>query len=273
VIHLNDVSFSYTYPKQEPIIHEITLSIQSGEFVAIVGPNGSGKSTLAKLMNGLLLPTKGEVCVSQLKTTNEEDLMEVRQKVGMVFQNPENQMVATTVLDDVAFGLENIGFPPEQMMGQIKDSLQKVKMWEYQSAEPHHLSGGQKQRVAIAGILAMKPEVILFDEATSMLDPEGRAEMLQIMKDLHKEGLTVIMITHDMEEAAQASRIIMMKEGRLLRDGAPSQIFEEIAVLRENQLELPFAIEARETFIQYGLAIPLTIQTKEELVKHLWTLS
>jgi energy-coupling factor transport system ATP-binding protein len=273
LIQFKNASFSYTYPNQDRIIHELTLTIQSGEFVAIVGPNGSGKSTLAKLTNGLLLPTEGDVSIGTLNTRIEDDLMEIRQKVGMVFQNPENQMVATTVLDDVAFGLENIGYPSEKMMSRIQESLQRVNMWEYQSSEPHHLSGGQKQRVAIAGVLAMKPDVILFDEATSMLDPEGRAEMLEIMKDLHNEGLTVITITHDMGEAAQASRLIMMKEGRILRDGTPNQIFEEAAVLKENQLDLPFIIEAREALIQHGLAIPTSIQTKEELVKHLWTLS
>jgi energy-coupling factor transport system ATP-binding protein len=273
LIHFNNVSFSYTYPNQDPIIHQITLTIESGEFVAIVGPNGSGKSTLAKLMNGLLLPTEGDISIGVLNTRREDELMEVRQKVGMVFQNPENQMVATTVLDDVAFGLENIGYPSDKMMARIEESLQRVNMWQYQSSEPHHLSGGQKQRVAIAGVLAMKPGVILFDESTSMLDPEGRAEMLDIMKDLHNEGLTVITITHDMGEASQASRLIMLKEGRILRDGTPNQIFEEAAVIKENQLELPFMIEAREALIQHGLSIPPSIQTKEELVKHLWTLS
>lgn len=269
MIQITDVSFAYS--NQEPVIRELSLLIQRGEFVAIVGPNGSGKSTLAKLINGLLLPTSGEVHMGELSTTNPHELMQIRQKIGMVFQNPENQMVATTVLDDVAFGLENIGVPPGQMMERIKDSLQIVKMWEHRLAEPHHLSGGQKQRVAIAGILAMRPEVILFDESTSMLDPEGRFEMMQIMKELHQEGLTIITITHDMEEASEATRVLLMQDGTVIRDGIPTQLFEEIEILQENQLELPFAIEARERLNQLGLSLPQSIKTKEELVKHLWT--
>jgi energy-coupling factor transport system ATP-binding protein len=269
MIQIKDVSFAYS--NQEPVVRELSLSIQKGEFVAIVGPNGSGKSTLAKLINGLLLPISGEIHMGELSTTNPKELMQIRQKIGMVFQNPENQMVATTVLDDVAFGLENIGFPPEKMMERIKDSLQIVKMWEHRLAEPHHLSGGQKQRVAIAGILAMRPEVILFDESTSMLDPEGRFEMMQIMKELHQEGLTIITITHDMEEASEATRVLLMQDGAVLRDRVPAQLFEEIDILQQNQLELPFAIEARERLNQLGLSLPRTIKTKEELVKHLWT--
>lgn len=271
MIQLTDVSFSYSQINQEPLISDLTLSIQRGEFVAIVGPNGSGKSTLAKLMNGLLLPSSGEVTMLELSTSNPDELMQIRQKIGMVFQNPENQMVATTVLDDVAFGLENIGFPPAKMMERIKESLQIVRMWEHRLAEPHHLSGGQKQRVAIAGILAMRPEIILFDESTSMLDPEGRSEMMQIMKELHQEGLTIITITHDMEEAAEATRVLIMKDGEVLRDGNPTQLFEEIDILKQNQLELPFIIETRERLIQLGLPLPRTIQTKKELVKYLWT--
>lgn len=269
MIQITDVS--YAYSNQEPVIRELSLSIQKGEFVAIVGPNGSGKSTLAKLINGLLLPTSGVVHVGELTTAHPKELMQIRQKIGMVFQNPENQMVATTVLDDVAFGLENIGFPPEKMMERIKDSLQIVKMWEHRLAEPHHLSGGQKQRVAIAGILAMRPEVILFDESTSMLDPEGRFEMVQIMKELHQEGLTIITITHDMEEASEATRVLLMQDGAVLRDRVPAQLFEETDILQQNQLELPFAIEARERLNQLGLSLPGSIKTKEELVAHLWT--
>lgn len=272
MISLNQVSFSYSEKEEESIIRQVTLSINKGEFIAIVGPNGSGKSTLAKLMNGLLIPTKGVVHIDDLQTSNNEDLWKIRQKVGMVFQNPENQIVATTVLDDVAFGLENVGCPPSEMMDRIKDALMKVNMWTHQEAEPHHLSGGQKQRVAIAGILAIKPEIIVFDESTSMLDPEGRSQVLEIMQELHKEGLTILTITHDMEEAMHASRVIIVKEGSILRDESPTLLFENIALLEENDLEVPFAIEVRETLKQHGVDIPSTIQKKEELVQYLWTL-
>lgn len=271
VITLKEISFSY--PNQERrIIHNVTVSIKQGEFVALIGPNGSGKSTLAKLMNGLLQPTEGEIWINSLQPTDEEQIWQIRQKVGMVFQNPENQFVATTVLDDVAFGLENIGYPPEQMQARIEEALRRVNMWEFRDVEPHHLSGGQKQRVAIAGILAMKPDVIIFDEATSMLDPQGRNEIVTIMQELHQEGITIITITHDMDEAWQASRVILMNEGSIQQDTDPHTLFEELPLLIENNLELPFVLMMREGLKEHGIELPNTIQNKKDLVEHLWTL-
>lgn len=254
-------------------IQSLSLSINQGEYVAIVGPNGCGKSTLAKLMNGILLPTQGEVVVDGKSTTDEQALHHIRQKVGLVFQNPENQMVATTVFDDVAFGLENIGFPPEQMYDHIHEVLHRVGMWEYRDTEPHHLSGGQKQRVAIAGILAMRPDAIIFDEATSMLDPQGRKDVLTIMNELNRDGLTVIHITHDMDEAAEASRVLVMKNGQLLKDMPQTRIFKDAEWLTELHLELPFIDEAIAKLKQYGVSIPGSIHSQKELVSYLWTLS
>lgn len=262
---------SYTYPNREEqlIINQVSLSIDQGEFVALIGPNGSGKSTLAKLINGLLLPTKGKVFLESLETTDKEHLWQIRQKVGMVFQNPENQFVATTVYDDVAFGLENMGFPPEEMPSRIEEALNRVNMLAYQEAEPHQLSGGQKQRVAIAGILAVRPEVIIFDEATSMLDPQGRREVLTIMQELHQEGITIINITHDMDEVLSASRVILMKEGTILRDTTPAELFAETSLLEENDLELPFVFEVKHRLEEHDIFLPPSIQNKQDLVEHL----
>lgn len=262
---------SYTYPNREEqlIINQVSLSIEQGEFVALMGPNGSGKSTLAKLINGLLLPTKGKVFLESLETTDKEHLWQIRQKVGMVFQNPENQFVATTVYDDVAFGLENMGFPPEEMPSRIEEALNRVNMLAYQEAEPHQLSGGQKQRVAIAGILAVRPEVIIFDEATSMLDPQGRREVLTIMQELHQEGITIINITHDMDEVLSASRVILMKEGTILRDTTPAELFAETSLLEENDLELPFVFEVKHRLEEHDIFLPPSIQNKQDLVEHL----
>lgn len=256
-----------------PTIDQLTLTIEQGEYVAVVGSNGSGKSTLAKLMNGILLPTEGEVLIEGYSTKAAEHLYQIRQTVGLVFQNPENQMVATTVFDDIVFGLENIGFPPAQMLERVEEVLHKVGMWAYRDTEPHHLSGGQKQRVAIAGVLAMRPKIILFDEATSMLDPQGRRELLSIMRELHQEGLTIIHITHDMDEALEASRVLVMQEGRISKDGRPAEIFQDRDGLEQQELHSPFIYEAIHCLRQRGVSVPYTIQTEKELVAYLWTLA
>lgn len=271
MIHLEDVLFTYSDRGiSDPVLKHITLRIREGEFVAIVGANGSGKSTLAKMINGLLLPTKGSVTVGEWQTSNTEQIPFIRQHVGMVFQNPENQFVATSVLDDVAFGLENIGFPPEHMQQRVEEALTKVRMWEYRHAQPHQLSGGQKQRVAIAAILAMKPEIIIFDEATSMLDPVGRAEVRSLMSELHEEGLTLITITHDMEEAILASRMIVLHGGKVLQDADPFDVFENKQCLQLAQLELPFHLEVENTLRAAGLPLPKSKnKTIDELVEQL----
>lgn len=269
MILLEQVSYSYPDREQQLVIDEVNLSISRGEFVALIGPNGSGKSTLAKLINGLLLPTKGKVFFESLETTDKDALWQIRQKVGMVFQNPENQFVATTVYDDVAFGLENIGFPPEEMPRCIEEALSRVNMLSFQEAEPHQLSGGQKQRVAIAGILAVRPEVIIFDEATAMLDPQGRKDVLTMMQELHREGITIINITHDMEEVLFASRVILMKDGSVLRDTTPAKLFAEADILEENNLELPFVFQVKRRLEEYGIQLCPSIQNTQELVEHL----
>jgi len=270
MIAFNKVSFSYD---QQTIIDQITFSIEAGEHVTIVGANGSGKSTLARLMNGLLLPTSGTVQIGELFTHHEKTLGAIRQKVGMVFQNPENQMVATTVLEDVAFGLENISFPREKMMERIQEVLERVNMWEERFSEPHLLSGGQKQRVAIAGALATKPEILVLDEATSMLDPEGRRQMNQLIQELNHQGITIISITHDMEEAFASSRMIILDQGKIVSDQSPRATFQQHLQIDQSKLKKPFALEMKDLLMRQGVQIPHAIQNQEELVEYLWKLS
>ncbi|WP_202081267.1 energy-coupling factor transporter ATPase [Caldalkalibacillus salinus] len=258
MIQCQNLTFAYgEKPGQTPVLNGINLSITKGEYVVIVGPNGSGKSTLLRLINRLLTPTTGEVIVDG--------------QIGMVFQNPENQFVATTVLDDVAFGLENIGFPPDSMMERIEETLRMVGMWEFRDREPQQLSGGQKQRVAIAGVLAVKPDVILFDEATSMLDPSGKEELVQTMRDLHHKGMTLVSVTHDMNEALEADRVILIDQGQVIRDEAPNVFFTQHDDLEDYQLHRPFFYDLTNTLRAEGIQIPSTIQTERALVEYLWT--
>lgn len=231
----------FYYKKGQPVLEDISFTIEAGEFVAIVGANGSGKSTIAKLMDGLLLPRKGAVQFKGLDTTKPADLADIHQQIGFVFQNPEDQFITTTVMDEVLFGLENVRVPREEMRSRLEHALQAVHMEDYLDAMPHQLSGGQKQRVAIAAILAMRPQVIIFDEATSMLDPQGRQQVLAIMQELHRQGLTIIQITHHMEEVLSAERLLLLHQGRLEYDGAPLAFFETMSVA-DYQLHLPFAV-------------------------------
>ncbi|MEK3662091.1 energy-coupling factor transporter ATPase [Paenibacillus sp. FSL F4-0236] len=231
----------FYYKKGQPVLEDISFTIEAGEFVAIVGANGSGKSTIAKLMDGLLLPRKGAVQFKGLDTTKPADLADIHQQIGFVFQNPEDQFITTTVMDEVLFGLENVRVPREEMRSRLEHALQAVHMEDYLDAMPHQLSGGQKQRVAIAAILAMRPQVIIFDEATSMLDPQGRQQVLAIMQELHRQGLTIIQITHHMEEVLSAERLLLLHQGRLEYDGAPLAFFETMPVA-DYQLHLPFAV-------------------------------
>ncbi|WPK13231.1 energy-coupling factor ABC transporter ATP-binding protein [Lysinibacillus louembei] len=273
ILSFHNVTFSYT-PEDEAArkaVQNVSFSVQQGEWIAIVGHNGSGKSTMAKLMNGLLFPAEGEVRVLRDPLT-EENLWDIRSQVGMVFQNPDNQFVGATVQDDVAFSLENNGVAYEEMVTRVKDALKQVKMDQFLNHEPHHLSGGQKQRVAIAGALAIYPKVLILDEATSMLDPQGRDEVLGTVQALREKiGLTVISITHDLEEAMLADRIIFMNDGKKYAEGTPNEIFALGEELIAFGLDLPFAMKMTKLLQQQGVKLVGQHMTEEELVNDLWT--
>ncbi len=248
IIRIENVSFSYKINEQTsvPVLKDLSFSIFPGEYVAIIGHNGSGKSTLSKHFNGLLKPNSGDVWVHGLNTKDESKKREIRKAVGIVFQHPDNQIVATIVEEDVAFGLENIGIPRDEMKKRIDEALNVVKMSEFRKRPPHHLSGGQKQRVAIAGVLAMHPDCIVFDEATSMLDSFGRKEVLQVMKKMNDMGMTIVTVTHRMSEAAEADRIIVIEGGQVVMDGSPREIFKHKQKLTALQLEVPSVSQMAE---------------------------
>lgn len=252
---------SFYYQKAQPVLENISFTVQNGEYAAVVGSNGCGKSTLAKLMDGLLLPKGGHVQLNDLDTSDPADLAEIRRRIGFVFQNPEDQFITTTVMDEVLFGLENIRVPREEMFGRALEALRAVHMEEHAEAMPHQLSGGQKQRAAIAAVLAMRPEIIIFDEATSMLDPQGRKQVQDIMRKLHLAGMTVIHITHHMEEALQAGRILLLHEGRLAYDGDPLRFFKTMPVA-DYQLVLPFSVRVHR---KLQFATPLQADWKEAI--------
>ena len=265
---------SFRYQEEHPhVLHDVSLSVHKGEWLAIVGHNGSGKSTLAKLLNGLQLPEKGDVTVEGYNSRDEESIWEIRRRVGIVFQNPDNQFVGTSVRDDVAFGLENNGMAREKMLERIHESVNKVRMADYLDQEPHRLSGGQKQRVAIAGIIALRPSIVILDEATSMLDPAGRKEVLQTMRELKdEEGMTVISITHDLEEAAQADRLIVMNAGEVIDEGLPVDVFKKGDMLEQIGLDLPFPLQVQRALSEKGYDFSKLTLSQEELVNELWTL-
>ena len=248
IIRLENVSFSYKINEKTKVsvLKNISLSIFPGEYVAIIGHNGSGKSTLSKLLNGILTPDHGEVWVHGHNTKDTNKKRAIRQAVGMVFQHPDNQIVATIVEEDVAFGLENIGVPREEMKKRVDEALNVVKMSPFRHRPPHHLSGGQKQRVAIAGVLAMQPECIVFDEATSMLDSFGRKEVIQVMRQINNMGMTIITVTHHMSEAAEAGRIIVVEDGEIVMDGTPREIFKHKQELEALKLEVPSVSQMAE---------------------------
>ncbi|KGR86679.1 energy-coupling factor ABC transporter ATP-binding protein [Lysinibacillus odysseyi] len=273
ILSFNQVTFSYTpeVPEVRNAVEDVTFTVNEGEWVAIVGHNGSGKSTLAKLMSGLLFPNNGEVRIMRDVLT-EENLWEMRSHIGMVFQNPDNQFVGATVQDDVAFSLENNGVPYKEMVERVHQSLQQVKMEKFLDHEPHHLSGGQKQRVAIAGALAMQPKILILDEATSMLDPLGREEVLQTVQSLReKTGLTVLSITHDLEEAMLADHVLFMNEGKKYAEGTPEKIFALGDKLVDLGLDLPFAMKMTKLLQAQGVQLVGQHITEEELVNDLWT--
>lgn len=270
LIELKNVSFKYD-AEAAYALDNISFKIFKGEWLAIVGHNGSGKSTLAKLLNGLHFPLEGSITVSGI-SLSEETVWETRKKIGMVFQNPDNQFVGTTVRDDVAFGLENHGIERNDMVQRVTESLEKVKMSSFLNQEPHHLSGGQKQRVAIAGVIALRPDIIILDESTSMLDPRGREEVLETVRELKRDyHMTVISITHDLEEAAKADRIVVMNKGQLYREGTPEEIFQMDEELVKLGLDIPFPVKLSKILREKGLPLSRHYLSEEELVEELWT--
>jgi len=255
---------SFQYPHQKQVIHNLSFCIQAGEYVSIIGANGSGKSTVVKLMNGLIKPSEGNVKYKQLNTKELNDINYIRQKVGMIFQNPEHQTIATTVLDDVAFGLQNLALPSKEIIETARGALEQVDMLEYEEADINHLSGGQLQKVAIAGILAMDPEVIIFDESTAMLDPMGKENIFNIIKFLNDSGITIIFVTHDMDSVLEGSRVIVLEKGSILYDGKPKAVFENMN-WSASKMTAPFVIEVREQLYKLGVSIPRSIMNIEEL--------
>ncbi|MEH7276413.1 energy-coupling factor transporter ATPase [Neobacillus vireti] len=269
IIVFDDVSFSYKINENSSVdvLKNVSFSIFPGEYVAIIGHNGSGKSTLSKHFNGLLTPASGDVWVQGYNTKDESKKLAIRKGVGMVFQHPDNQIVATIVEEDVAFGLENTGVPRAEMKQRIDEALEVVKMSEFRKRPPHHLSGGQKQRVAIAGVLAMKPDCIVFDESTSMLDTFGRNEVLQAIRQLNKMGMTIITVTHRMSEAAEADRIIVVEDGKIVMDGKPRDIFKHKQVLMDLQLDVPAVNQMAEKVHQQIPSFSNELIQEDELIK------
>lgn len=265
MIELKGVTYAYE-DEGKKALDNITLSINEGEFLAVVGHNGSGKSTLAKHLNALLLPSSGDVLVFGMNTRDEDKTLAIRQKVGMVFQNPDNQLVTTVVQEDVAFGPENIGVPPDEIRVRVADALSAVGMSEYAESAPHMLSGGQKQRIAIAGMLALEPDVLVLDEATAMLDPRGRRDILKIVQQLNKEkGITVVMITQYMEEAVNADRVAVMSEGEIILLDTPREVFKHGKMLHEHRLDVPAMAELRDRLNKHDAQIDDDILTVEEM--------
>lgn len=273
IIEVDNISFRYRENQEKPTLDQVSLHVKKGSWLAIIGPNGSGKSTLVKTLNGLLVAESGQITVCGLPL-NEENVWKIREKIGMVFQNPDNQFVGTKVLDDVAFGLENLAVPRPEMVVRVEKALKQVNMWDFRDHEPSKLSGGQKQRVAIAGALAMQTDILVLDEATSMLDPKGRKEIVDLVYQLKEENnLTVISITHDIDEAARADHILVMKDGRLVDEGDPASIFSQGEKLIDMGLGLPFAEEFKLSLKKAGVQnIPDDYMTQERLVEWLWTL-
>ena len=270
---------TFVYPGDEEgmpgqvVLKGLDLTIPAGEFAAVLGHNGSGKSTLAKHFNAILLPTEGDVVVCGINTKDEDRLFDIRQQVGMVFQNPDNQIVATIVEEDVAFALENLGVPPEEIRRRVDEALKAVDMYEYRENAPYKLSGGQKQRVAIAGVIAMEPDCIVLDEPTAMLDPRGRDEVMETIHKLNREkGITIILITHYMDEAVQAGRVIVMDEGNILTEGTPREVFSQVELLKQHHLDVPQATELAYRLRAYGCGIPDGILNEEECVGALYAL-
>ncbi len=257
IIEVKNVTYEYTdEEKTFAAVKNLSLNIERGSFTVILGHNGSGKSTLAKMLNGLNKPTSGDVFADGINTKDEETEIEVKRKVGMVFQNPDNQIIASIVEEDVAFGPENLGIPPKEIEKRVEDALKAVDMWEFRKSTPHHLSGGQKQRIAIAGIIAMQPECLVLDEPTAMLDPKGRAEIISTLHRLNQDkGITVVLITHYMEEAENADRVIVMNDGEIIADDKPKVIFSDVERLKKVGLDVPQTAELLYNLKKNGFAL------------------
>jgi energy-coupling factor transport system ATP-binding protein len=270
---LQNVWFHYypqSVPKKDWALQNINLTIKQGEYISIMGANGSGKSSLACLLNGLFIPSEGSLFVNGQVIDNDHSRWELKQRIGMVFQNPDNQIVAPSVLDDVAFGLENLGVPREEMHKRIPYVLEVVGLTGYEKKEPHHLSGGQKQRLAIAGILAMKPDVLIFDESTSMLDPEGRHQILQLMDELHHSGITIIHITHQAAEAFLADRVVVLHRGKMMMDQPREKLYTDANELSKWGLDVPIGIRLHRFLLERGWELPNKLENEEQLVREIW---
>lgn len=269
MISFEDVSFTYT--NESYVLEDLSVEIPQGQFVCVLGANGSGKSTFSKLINALLLPDKGEVKVDGLITSDAQNTFAIRSQAGSVFQNPDDQIVASLVENDVAFGPENLGIPNPELRQRVEAALAQVGLTGFEKRETNALSGGQKQRVAIAGILAMEPQILIFDEASAMLDPRGRRGLMRVCKELHAQGMTIIMITHYMEEAAEADRVLVLREGKIMLDGTPEEVLTQDAELRKLNLDIPFATQLSRLLQDKGIDIP-TFVDREPLKEALWLL-
>lgn len=275
---LQTENLTYSYPAGEEneqptlALDVVTLAIERGSFTVILGHNGSGKSTLAKTFNAVLLPSGGRVYVDGMDTVDETLLLEIRRRVGMVFQNPDNQIVATIVEEDVAFAPENLGVPPEEIRTRIDEAMKLAGIYEKRDAAPYKLSGGQKQRVAIAGVIAMRPDCLVLDESTAMLDPHGRAQVMKTIHQLRAAGITIVSITHYMEEAAQADRVLVMSRGRIVMEGTPEQVFSQTEKLHSYHLDVPQAAELRDELVKAGIPMPENVITPEACAEELFKL-
>lgn len=269
ILKTEHLSFSYDTQNNSPLVlDDLNIEIESGSFVAILGHNGCGKSTLAKHFNGILLPSGGKVYACGIDTSDTERTLDIRRDVGMVFQNPDNQIIATVVDEDIAFALENLGVPHDEMVRRVDEALADVGMSEYKHYAPHRLSGGQKQRVAIAGIIAMRPKCLVMDEPTAMLDPQGRKDIMFTVKRLREEhGITVVMITHYMDEAVQADRVIVMDDGKVLLDGTPKYVFQNVGLLHSVSLDVPQSAELMYRLREHDIKVPISVLNEAECVK------
>ncbi|MBQ5754243.1 MAG: energy-coupling factor transporter ATPase [Oscillospiraceae bacterium] len=273
MIQASDVRFRYDDRAEVYAVDGASLEVKKGEFVAVLGANGCGKSTLAKHFNAILLPESGTVLVEGTPTSQEDKIYDIRQKVGMVFQNPDNQIVATVVEEDVAFALENLGVPPEEMRRRVDEAMEMSGIYKHRLKGPHKLSGGQKQRVAIAGVIAMRPDCLVLDESTAMLDPRGREKVMETIRSLNRDyGITVVAITHYMEEAAQADRVVVMSGGKVVMEGTPKEIFSQTEKVRSLRLDVPQAAELRDELAKAGIPLPEGIITDEECAQALYQL-
>lgn len=272
MLRVQQVKFRYDPESPRFAVDGVSLELRRGEFVAVLGANGCGKSTLAKHLNAILLPEAGTVLVEDMDTRNEDHLYDIRQKVGMVFQNPDNQIVATIVEEDVAFAPENLGVPPAEIRTRIDEAMKLAGIYEKRHAAPYKLSGGQKQRVAIAGVIAMRPDCLVFDEATAMLDPHGRGQVMRTIRHLREAGIAIVAITHYMEEAAQADRVLVMNGGRIVMEGTPEQVFSQTERLHSYHLDVPQAAELRDALTAAGIEMPENVITPDRCAEELYKL-